>query len=174
MKRKAEPLPLPVDATAPLDPTYEPQGLKAAGLANRRESARQIKRPKKDLPDDQAQHSTKNKKGPLTEQLKYCNAIIKELFNKKHGVSNIAPQEHITIFAFNCSKYTSQVNGHRVFPSPEPDWIQIHNLPYRSLVPYTIGHGASPWEQSDIHVKHLIYTCKGNFSSNVKKKFSSI
>jgi len=85
VKRKAEPLPLPIDATAPLDPTYEPQGLKAAGLANRRESARQIKRPKKDLPDDQAQHSTKNKKGPLTEQLKYCNGIIKELFNKKHG-----------------------------------------------------------------------------------------
>ena len=56
-------------------------------LPARRESARPIKRPKKDLPDDQAQHSTKLK-GKLNEQLKYCNGILKELFAKKHAVSS--------------------------------------------------------------------------------------
>ena len=78
---------VPTIATAPEDPTYEPPGVKGGSIANRRESARQIKRPKKDLPDDQAQHSTKSKKRPLTEQLKHCNNIIKELFAKKHAVS---------------------------------------------------------------------------------------
>jgi hypothetical protein len=85
VKRKAETLPAPVDANASIDPTYEPSGGKIS--ANRRESTRQIKRPKKDLPDDQAQHSTKSKKRPLTEQLKYCNTLIKELKHKKHSVS---------------------------------------------------------------------------------------
>ncbi|XP_041370721.1 bromodomain-containing protein 3-like isoform X2 [Gigantopelta aegis] len=59
----------------------------------RRESVRQIKKPKRDLPDDestvdnlfQAQHSSKNKKGKVSEQLKYCANLVKDLFSKKHG-----------------------------------------------------------------------------------------
>ncbi|XP_006276484.1 bromodomain-containing protein 2 isoform X4 [Alligator mississippiensis] len=56
---------------------------KAAKIPARRESGRPIKPPKKDLPDSQ-QHQT-SKKGKLTEQLKYCNGILKELLSKKHA-----------------------------------------------------------------------------------------
>ncbi|XP_054033281.1 bromodomain-containing protein 2 isoform X2 [Dryobates pubescens] len=56
---------------------------KAAKLPARRESGRPIKPPRKDLPDSQ-QHQT-SKKGKLSEQLKYCNGIIKELLSKKHA-----------------------------------------------------------------------------------------
>ena len=59
----------------------------AAGIPQRRESSRPIKRPKKDLPDDNPQHSTKKLKGRLSEQLKYCNGVLKELYAKKHAVS---------------------------------------------------------------------------------------
>ena len=49
----------------------------------RRESSRTIKRPKKDLPDDEAQHS---RRGPMTEQMKYCQTVLRELLSKKHQV----------------------------------------------------------------------------------------
>ena len=51
---------------------------------NRRESARQIKRVTKDLPDFLPQHSSKPK-GRLTESLKACSEILRELFSKKHA-----------------------------------------------------------------------------------------
>ena len=35
----------------------------------------------------QSQHGAKSKKGKMSEQLKYCNNLIKELFSKKHQVS---------------------------------------------------------------------------------------
>ncbi|KAK7095192.1 hypothetical protein V1264_006636 [Littorina saxatilis] len=57
----------------------------------RRESVRQIKKPKRDLPEEQgtpvstmAQGSSKKQKGKLSEQLKYCAQIVKELHTKKH------------------------------------------------------------------------------------------
>ncbi|KAE8585175.1 hypothetical protein XENTR_v10021235 [Xenopus tropicalis] len=56
---------------------------KPAKIPARRESGRPIKPPKKDLPDSQ-QHQT-SKKGKLSEQLKYCNGILKELLSKKHA-----------------------------------------------------------------------------------------
>ncbi|TRZ06040.1 hypothetical protein HGM15179_021067, partial [Zosterops borbonicus] len=56
---------------------------KCAKIPARRESGRPIKPPKKDLPDSQ-QHQT-SKKGKLSEQLKYCNGILKELLSKKHA-----------------------------------------------------------------------------------------
>uniref|UniRef100_A0A8D0GKS2 Bromodomain-containing protein 2 n=1 Tax=Sphenodon punctatus TaxID=8508 RepID=A0A8D0GKS2_SPHPU len=56
---------------------------KAAKIPARRESGRPIKPPRKDLPDSQ-QHQT-SKKGKLSEQLKYCNGILKELVSKKHA-----------------------------------------------------------------------------------------
>ncbi|XP_023215868.1 bromodomain-containing protein 3-like isoform X2 [Centruroides sculpturatus] len=65
---------------------------------SRRESGRPIKKPSKDLPDTQIdltvrgnksgvkeQHPAKTKKGRLTEQMKYCSSILKELFAKKHA-----------------------------------------------------------------------------------------
>jgi len=58
-----------------------------ASIATRRES-RTVKRPKKDLDDDTVQHSSnKSKKEPLSESLKYCGVILRELFSKKHAVS---------------------------------------------------------------------------------------
>ena len=59
---------------------------KGSAAANRRESTRAIKKPKKDLTEDEPQHSTKHKRGKLTEQMKFANQILKELFGKKHAV----------------------------------------------------------------------------------------
>jgi len=60
-----------------------------ASIATRRES-RTVKRPKKDLDDDIVQHSSnKSKKEPLSESLKYCGVILRELFSKKHAVSTV-------------------------------------------------------------------------------------
>ncbi|XP_067125619.1 bromodomain-containing protein 3-like isoform X3 [Centruroides vittatus] len=58
---------------------------KLSKISTRRESGRPIKKPLKDLPDTQ-QHSTKPKKGKLSEQMKYCNSLLKELFAKKHAL----------------------------------------------------------------------------------------
>uniref|UniRef100_A0A2C9KCG6 Bromodomain-containing protein 2 n=1 Tax=Biomphalaria glabrata TaxID=6526 RepID=A0A2C9KCG6_BIOGL len=73
------------------DAPYEPVKIGSKGQPNRRESVRQIKKPKRDLPDEQgnvsdasAQHSFKGKKGKLTEQMRYCSSIVKELMTKKH------------------------------------------------------------------------------------------
>jgi hypothetical protein len=66
-------------------------GAAAASIAARRQS-RTVKRPKRDLDDEpiQQQHSSatsacKAKKEPLSEQLKYCGTVLKELFSKKHA-----------------------------------------------------------------------------------------
>ncbi|KAK3600099.1 hypothetical protein CHS0354_004797 [Potamilus streckersoni] len=87
----------------PYDPIFDPiptpmpkLGEKTAAKVTpvRRESNRQIKKPKRDLPDEQTrpsldvdnvQQSTKGKKGKLNEQMKYCSNLIKELFSKKHS-----------------------------------------------------------------------------------------
>ncbi|XP_075041812.1 bromodomain-containing protein 3 [Mixophyes fleayi] len=63
-------------------PVVEP---KPAKMANRRESTgRPIKPPKKDLEDGEVpQHA--GKKGKLTEHLKYCDSILKEMLSKKHA-----------------------------------------------------------------------------------------
>ncbi|XP_056394652.1 bromodomain-containing protein 2 isoform X3 [Hyla sarda] len=66
--------------SSPLTPL---ENNKPAKIPARRESGRPIKPPRKDLPDSQ-QHQT-SKKGKLTEQLKYCNGILKELLSKKHA-----------------------------------------------------------------------------------------
>merc|ERR1719391_884766 len=46
--------------------------------------ARQIKKPSKDMPDTLPQHSSKPK-NRMTEALKACAEIIKEMFHKKHS-----------------------------------------------------------------------------------------
>lgn len=67
------------------DKFNDPESRPAALGGARRESTRPIKRPRKDLPDDQAQHSSKYKREKLSEQLKFCQGVIKELFSKKHS-----------------------------------------------------------------------------------------
>ena len=51
---------------------------------DRRESGRQIKRVTKDLPEYAPQHSSKPR-GRLSESLKACNEILKDLLSKKHA-----------------------------------------------------------------------------------------
>jgi len=51
---------------------------------SRRESGRQIKRVVKDLPDFAPQHSSKPR-AQLSESLKACNEILKEILGKKHA-----------------------------------------------------------------------------------------
>ncbi|XP_026069642.1 bromodomain testis-specific protein-like isoform X2 [Carassius auratus] len=59
----------------------EPKVLK---LFSRRGSGRPIKPPCKDLPESPPQHQM-GRRNKLSESLKYCNAILKELFAKKHS-----------------------------------------------------------------------------------------
>jgi len=91
VKRKADtttPPPSTVTAVTPsLRATSAATVSTPASIATRRES-RTVKRPKKDLDDDTIQHSSnRSKKEPLTESLKYCGVILRELFSKKHAVS---------------------------------------------------------------------------------------
>ncbi|CAN7992440.1 unnamed protein product [Ixodes pacificus] len=88
VKRKADTTtPLgnaPLEAGGGYPPLCNLPEAKSSKISTRRESGRPIKKPSKDLPDTQ-QHSSKPKKGKLTEQMKYCNSILKELFAKKHA-----------------------------------------------------------------------------------------
>ncbi|XP_013774946.1 bromodomain-containing protein 3-like isoform X2 [Limulus polyphemus] len=56
---------------------------KVSRMSTRRESGRPIKKPSKDLPD--IQNANKPRKGKLSEQMKYCSTILKEIFAKKHA-----------------------------------------------------------------------------------------
>lgn len=60
-----------------------PVKAKAAKIPTRRESTRTVKKPNRDLPEEP--QVSRGKKKPLSEQLKYCSTIIKELFSKKHA-----------------------------------------------------------------------------------------
>ncbi|XP_014672374.1 PREDICTED: bromodomain-containing protein 3-like isoform X2 [Priapulus caudatus] len=97
--------------TAPsLDPSsvYDfDAGPTPSKIGTRRESGRPIKKPSRDLPDElvsraqgtrtrnkdgrkspvllQPQHSVKSKKGKMSEQMKHCSNILKELTAKKHA-----------------------------------------------------------------------------------------
>lgn len=67
---------------------YDPTQPKPAKIPTRRESNRQIKPPKRDLPEA-AQHQKGKKDIKLTAQLKYCANVIKDFLSKKHSVSLI-------------------------------------------------------------------------------------
>ena len=67
----------------------QPQMNAMAIGSGRRESSRQIKKPRKDLLEESSQHATggKSRKRPASAQLKYCHNLIKELLgHKKHNV----------------------------------------------------------------------------------------
>ncbi|XP_040573332.1 bromodomain-containing protein 2 isoform X1 [Lepeophtheirus salmonis] len=55
-----------------------------ADEVNRRESSRQIKRVTKDLPDNPPPPNLGKSRQKLSESLKACNEILKEIFSKKH------------------------------------------------------------------------------------------
>lgn len=86
VKRKAEvisPVHSPVEVVTPAPPPD-----KTPKISTRRESGRPIKKPSKDLPESpvaQETNNTKLKKNKMSEQMKYCHAVLKELFAKKHG-----------------------------------------------------------------------------------------
>lgn len=92
VKRKADTT-TPVVATMPKDPAYEPtvkvEKMPAKIPATRRESNRPIKKPKRDLLEEDSPDTektvSKNKKGKLSEQLKFCSNMLKELLAKKHA-----------------------------------------------------------------------------------------
>lgn len=96
VKRKADTTtPSTITASDPFDPPYAPSlsAPAAPKMATRRGSGREIKRPPKDLPDSQIQvvesqqplAVSKGKSNKMTEQLKFCNNVLKELFAKKHA-----------------------------------------------------------------------------------------
>ncbi|KAJ8286818.1 hypothetical protein GJAV_G00043620 [Gymnothorax javanicus] len=59
---------------------------KQGKVTSRRESTgRSIKAPKKDLEDGEALLGGGGKKGRLTEHLRYCDSILKEMLSKKHA-----------------------------------------------------------------------------------------
>ncbi|KAK4336698.1 hypothetical protein RND71_043444 [Anisodus tanguticus] len=72
------------DTTTSFDyPQQAFESSKSSKMSTRRESGRTIKKPIKDLPYTSQQ--AKTKKGKLTDQMKYCSLILKELFSKKHN-----------------------------------------------------------------------------------------
>ncbi|CAG0883026.1 unnamed protein product [Darwinula stevensoni] len=83
VKRKADTT-TDIVANSPYDPPYQPSAEKSSKISTRRESGRQIKRVVKDLPDSQPQLSSKPR-DKLSEPLKACNEILKDLFSKKHS-----------------------------------------------------------------------------------------
>ena len=57
----------------------------AKGISTRRESTGyQPKRPNKELPEDQPQHGTTKYKGKLSDSMKFCNEVLRDMFHKKH------------------------------------------------------------------------------------------
>ncbi|XP_029185046.2 bromodomain-containing protein 3-like isoform X2 [Acropora millepora] len=82
VKRKAD----TTTPTTPVSGMVEPPlpvKTKAAKIPTRRESTRTVKKPNRDLPEEP--QMARGKKKPLSEQLRYCSNIIKELFSKKHA-----------------------------------------------------------------------------------------
>uniref|UniRef100_A0A1B6EN04 Bromo domain-containing protein n=2 Tax=Cuerna arida TaxID=1464854 RepID=A0A1B6EN04_9HEMI len=103
VKRKADSLtptpPVTPVTPAAFDPLYTPADAKAAKVGTRRESGRQIKKPQRQedgVPFVQqaslsvgtpnaSNQMTNDAKPKLSEALKACNDILKELFSKKHS-----------------------------------------------------------------------------------------
>jgi len=60
--------------------------LRPSKMSTRRESGRPIKKPQRDLPEPTSNIvPSRPKKGRMTERMKYCQAILKELLHKKNA-----------------------------------------------------------------------------------------
>ncbi|XP_029473541.1 bromodomain testis-specific protein isoform X2 [Rhinatrema bivittatum] len=85
IKRKADtttPTTSVISTSGESSPTFA--GPKYTKISCRRERSQQVKLPQRDLPDSQQQQQV-DKRAKLTEQLKQCNNILKELFSRKHA-----------------------------------------------------------------------------------------
>ncbi|NWH84699.1 BRD2 protein, partial [Aegithalos caudatus] len=87
VKRKADtttPTTSAITASRSESPTALLEPKQAKIIARRESGGRPIKPPKKDLEDGEVpQHA--GKKGKLSEHLKYCDSILKEMLSKKHA-----------------------------------------------------------------------------------------
>ncbi|XP_048368042.1 LOW QUALITY PROTEIN: bromodomain-containing protein 3 [Sphaerodactylus townsendi] len=87
VKRKADtttPTTSAITASRSESPTPLSDPKQAKVVARRESGGRPIKPPKKDLEDGEVpQHA--GKKGKLSEHLKYCDSILKEMLSKKHA-----------------------------------------------------------------------------------------
>lgn len=87
VKRKADtttPTTSAITASRSESPTALSDPKQAKIIARRESGGRPIKPPKKDLEDGEVpQHA--GKKGKLSEHLKYCDSILKEMLSKKHA-----------------------------------------------------------------------------------------
>lgn len=85
VKRKADTTTLELESLGNFTAHIVADDVKPSTMKTRRESGRPIKKPSKELPDVGTQkQSSKMKKGKLSEQMKYCGTILRELFSKKH------------------------------------------------------------------------------------------
>ena len=90
VKRKADTTTIepPNLSNEPFNSTNIPSddGIKPTKMSTRRESVRPIKKPSKELPDvDPQATGSKSKKAKMSERMKYCSTILKELLAKKHS-----------------------------------------------------------------------------------------
>ncbi|KAL2092330.1 hypothetical protein ACEWY4_012128 [Coilia grayii] len=87
VKRKADtttPTTCAITASRSESPTGTPDPKLGKVISRRESTGRPIKPPRKDLEDGEVlQHASKKSK--LTEQLKYCDSILKEMLSKKHA-----------------------------------------------------------------------------------------
>lgn len=87
VKRKADtttPTTSAITASRSESPPQLLDSKQAKVVARRESGGRPIKPPKKDLEDGEVpQHA--GKKGKLSEHLKYCDSILKEMLSKKHA-----------------------------------------------------------------------------------------
>nr|XP_033772224.1 bromodomain testis-specific protein isoform X2 [Geotrypetes seraphini] len=85
IKRKADtttPTASLISTSGESSPTFA--GPKYTKISCSRDRSQQIKLQQRDLPDSQQQHQIEERT-PLTEKLKHCNSILKELFSRKHA-----------------------------------------------------------------------------------------
>ena len=69
-------------------------------------------RPNKELPEDQPQHGTSKSKGKLSDSLKFCNEILRELFHKRHQAYAWPFYKPVDAFALGLHDY------HKVITHP--------------------------------------------------------
>ncbi|KAJ7987272.1 hypothetical protein DPEC_G00337010 [Dallia pectoralis] len=87
VKRKADtttPTTSAITASRSASPSPLSEGKQGKVMSRRESTGRPIKAPKKDLEEGElAQHGSK--RGRMSEQLKYCDGILKEMLSKKHA-----------------------------------------------------------------------------------------
>jgi hypothetical protein len=74
-----------IQQTSQQSSQFDQKALRPSKMSTRRESGRPIKKPQRDLPEPASSVvPSRPKKGRMTERMKYCQTILKELWHKKH------------------------------------------------------------------------------------------